>query len=522
MDAPSLINIELVRDGGTPLHQQIAAALRRLIGVGDLPAGQRLPPTRDLARRLGVNRGTVQKAYEELIAAAHARAHVGRGTFVAAPADLRRENATGHLRRTAASEAPGAAAVPTIPRFAFDLTRVEDPTWERLARWGERPGVISFAGGVPDARLLPMRPFKECLDAVIDEEGTALLQYGSSRGYPPFVEFLCRHLGRRGLTVSAERLLVVSGSQQGLDLIARALVAPGDAVVVEDPTYSGALSLFRILGARLLPVPVDADGMVVEQLEELLAREQPRLVYSIPTFHNPTGTTLSGPRRRRLVALCRGAGVPLVEDDSDGELRYDGSDLPHLASLAGSGVLYLGAFSKLFFPGLRLGWVMADPQVISRLEATKRVADLHTPLLLQAAMARFGASETGRRLAENVRERYRRRRDAMLAALAASMPEEVTWSRPAGGLSLTVDLSPRTDAADLLPRAADEGVLFAPGHLFSACGDGRPTLRLAFGNVDEASIEEGVIRLRRALDRERQAGPGELVSGRALAARPPV
>ena len=503
------IGLVLDRRGGDPLHRQIATALRERIAGGKLVPGRRLPPTREFARHLQVHRGTVQKAYEELVAAGIAHAHVGRGTFVAA-------NPAGERTALRPSWSPE-------PLFAFDAGAVEDAAWERLSRWSARAGTISFAGGVPDARLFSIQPFKKCLDAVLDEEGTALLQYGASRGYPPFVEFLCSHLRHRGLAVDADHLLVVSGSQQGLDLIARTLVAPGDTVVVENPTYSGALALFRILGARLLSVPMDDDGLDVERLAELLARERPKLVYTIPTFHNPTGRTLSHERRTRLVKLCRAASVALVEDDSDGELRFEGEELPRLASLPGAeGVIYLGAFSKLFFPGLRLGWVAAQPAVAARLEATKRVTDLHTPPLLQAALARFAASTAGRRLAREVRLRYQARRDALLGALDETMPAGSTWTRPLGGLSLTVDLGAGIDTGDLLPRAADEGVLFAPGHLFSPCGAGRSMLRLSFGNVCEDNIKTGVSRLRRALDRELEGAGSEPAARRALATLPPV
>lgn len=503
------VKLHLNRQGGEALHRQIATALRERIASGELAADRRLPPTREFARQLGVNRGTVQKAYEELVAEGIARAHVGQGTFVAEGIETD-------------ADAPRRAPVPGPP-FAFDAGAVEDTTWERLSHWSCRAGMISFAGGVPDARLFPIQPFKKCLDAVLDEEGTTLLQYGASRGYPPFVEFLCTHLRERGLAVDADHLLVVSGSQQGLDLIARTLVAPGDAVVVENPTYSGALALFRMLGAHLLPVPMDNDGLDVERLAEILARERPRLVYTIPTFHNPTGRTLSRERRVHLVEICRSAGVVLVEDDSEGELRFEGEDLPRLASLPGAeGVIYLGAFSKLFFPGLRLGWVAAQPAIAARLEATKRVTDLHTAPLLQAALARFAASTAGSRLARDVCRCYRERRDALLNALDATMPTGVTWTRPCGGLSLTVELGPGVDAGDLLPRAADEGVLFAPGHLFSPRGDGRSTLRLSFGNIDEDDIKTGVARLRRALDRAMQSTGSGATVRRTMAVLPSV
>ncbi|MFQ5669238.1 MAG: PLP-dependent aminotransferase family protein [Acidobacteriota bacterium] len=494
--------LALVRSGGGPLHRQIADGLARWARGGVLSPGTRLPPSRELARVLGVNRGTVQKAYGRLVSTGFARARVGQGTFI-----------TG---------APGRSFMAETP-FAFEARATDAQEWERLARRAARPGVISLAGGMPDARLVPVAPFRDCLNAVLDEEGTDLLQYGASRGHPRFLDFLSRHLEGRGLLVSRDRILVVSGSQQGLDLVGRALISPGDRVVVEDPTYSGALALFRMLGARLLAIPMDGEGMQVDRLEAVLSREQPRLVYTIPTFHNPTGQTLSKERRAHLLQICAAAGVPVIEDDSDGELRFEGADLPPLAAAAAAGgIIYMGTFSKLFFPGLRLGWVMAEPGTIQRLEATKRVTDLHTAPLLQAAMARFAESAFFHRLARQIRSRYRARRDAMLAALDARMPEGVRWTRPQGGLSLMLDLPPGLDSTDLLAAAIGEGVVFAPGHLFSAVGGGRRRLRLTYGHLREEEISEGVARLARAVSGEMRGESGREEETDAVPALPPV
>ncbi|MFQ5767194.1 MAG: PLP-dependent aminotransferase family protein, partial [Acidobacteriota bacterium] len=415
-------HLHLDRRSGLPLGRQLADLLRERIASGSLPPGTRLPASRELAERLGVHRGTIQKAYEALTAEGILKGHVGRGTFVdrglkAPPGPAAASPGTVESRRT------------SEPPFAFQSREVEDPTWDRIGRWAAAPGIISLAGGLPDTRLFPTGPFRRCLDAVLDEEGAGLLQYGASRGYPPFLQFLAGHLKRRGLKVTPQDLLVVSGSQQGLDLIGRALIAPGDPVVVEDPTYSGALALFRILRARLLPVPLDEEGLDVDRLATLVARERPKLVYTIPTFHNPTGQTLSMSRRRRLLEICAAAAIPVVEDDSDGELRFEGVEVPPLAASAGAGrVIYMGTFSKLFFPGLRLGWVAAPPAVLKRLETLKRITDLHTAPLLQAAMARFAAGGFRDGLADAVLAKYRSRRDAMMEALAQHMPEGVRWT----------------------------------------------------------------------------------------------
>lgn len=490
--------ISLDRDSGTPLHEQLAMALRAAMEAGRLPAGSRLPASRDLARSLGVNRGTVQKAYAALVAAGEARAAVGQGTFVAG------------------AKHPVAGILPP-PQTA------EDPDWERLARWSARPGVISLAGGMPDARLFPVATFRKSLDAVLAEEGTDLLQYGPSRGHGRFLEVLVARLKKRGLDRRAEDLLVVSGSQQGLDLVARVFLSPGDAVVVEDPTYSGALALFRLMGARLLPVPVDEHGMVVEQLESVLTRERPRLVYTIPNFHNPTGVTMSPSRRKRLLEICAASGVPVVEDDSDGELAFD--DVPPRALAAeacNGGVIYLGTSSKLLFPGLRLGWVAADSQVIRSLEAVKRVADLHTPPLLQAAMAHFMMTTACSDLVREVRASYGRRRDVLLQSLGEEMPAGVTWSKPHGGLSLMMDLPVQISAADLLVRTVAEGVVFAPGNLFTARRSADHRLRLTYGGVREDEIREGMVRLGRAVRAEMKSAGQRQTSGKVMSPPPLV
>ena len=493
-----LSGISLDRNSGTSLHEQLVLALRAAMAEGGLRAGSRLPASRNLARSLGVNRGTVQKAYSALVAAGEARAAVGQGTFVAG------------------TDGSAAGILPS-PQTA------EDPDWERLARWSARPGVISLAGGMPDARLFPVAPFRESLNAVLAEEGSGLLQYGPSRGHGRFLEVLAARLKERGLDRQGEELLVVSGSQQGLDLVARVFISPGDAVVVEDPTYSGALALFRMMGARLLPVPVDDHGMVVERLESILTRERPRLVYTIPNFHNPTGVTMSPSRRRRLLEICAANGVPVVEDDSDGELAFDDVPPPPLAAGAGNGgVIYLGTSSKLLFPGLRLGWVAADSQVIRALEAVKRVADLHTPPLLQAAMAHFMMTKACRDLVTTVRASYASRRDALLQSLEKEMPAGVTWSEPRGGLSLMVDLPAQISTADLLARAVEEGVVFAPGNLFAVRHSADHRLRLTYGGIREEEIREGMVRLGRAVRAELSGADQRRMTDKAISPPPLV
>src|SRR6185369_6100887 len=361
--------------------RQIQLHIERLIGQRLLGAGTKLPATRELARELGVNRTTVALAYDELVAGGWARAHVGQGTFVA--------------DQVPAAEAPRA----TTPRFdwtgflsksaqviAADARRRQE--WSRGPR--PAPGLISFAGGMPDSGLFPTDAFRRVLNRVIREEGRELLQYYPARGYPPLREFLAGYLLRFGLEARPEQILIVNGSQQGFDLIARTFVDPGDVVAIEQPTYPRVLQVFRAFGAQHLAVPWDEQGPRADALERVLERHAPKLFYCQPTAHNPTGLAIAAERRAQLLALCARHQVPIVEDGFDGSLYYGQRPAAPLKAADRDGlVIYIGTFSKILFPGLRLGWLVAAPPVIERLQAAKQLTDLHTSALIQAAVHRF-------------------------------------------------------------------------------------------------------------------------------------
>ena len=492
--------IQIDRHAPGSLVENLKGEILRRIRLGLLRPGDRLPPTRRLAGELGVHRGTVTAAYEALREDGVLTGHVGRGTFVAmglALADLgpaRREN--GEFRWQ--------------DHFAGFDPPVEDGVVSEAAVIAAGREVISFAGGVPDPALFPTDSFRQAVDAVLRDEGSALLGYGPPEGQASFVRFLRGYLGERGgLRLGDDELLVVNGSQQALDLIARAFLRPGDTVLVEEPSYYGALELFRGYGARLVGVPVDSEGLRVDALEMILARERPKLLYVMPTFQNPTGSCLSAERRPALVRLSARYEVPLVEDDFDGELYFGAPPPAPLKSLSDAqGVLYIGTPSKMLFPGLRIGWIAAAEPVIRRLSRIRRMADLSGSSLLQAALARFAESGALTRHTELVRDAYGRRVLRLLEALERHMPPGVSWTRPQGGLSLLLSLPEGLDAAALLPEAARAGVLYSPGRLFFV-NDGARHLRLSFGNVATDKVEEGAKRLggvlRREIAREKKA-----------------
>jgi 2-aminoadipate transaminase len=373
------------------------------------------------------------------------------------------------------------------------------------------PDVISFAGGLPAPELFPVESLEGVVRDILAEDGPAALQYGTSEGHLPLRAWVCGHLARTsGMAATSDQVLITNGSQQGLDLIAKALVDPGDVVVVENPAYVGALQAFNSYQAEIIGVPGDSDGIRTDLLAETLSRlpRPPKFLYLIPNFQNPTGTSLSAGRRAEVVKIAAAHGVPIVEDDPYGLLRYSGPDVPPLASLPGAqSVVYLGTSSKILAPGLRIAWLVAtDSGLMERLIAAKQAADLHTSGFAQRVVCGFfrlpGALE---RHVGRLRAAYALRRDAMLQALEEHLPGECEWTRPNGGLFLWVRLPAGTDGVELLGAAAREKVSFVPGEPFWV---GRPalnTMRLNFSNAPEDRIREGVGRLG-ALIRARAAG----------------
>jgi DNA-binding transcriptional MocR family regulator len=483
------VNLTLEREKAVPLARQIQAHVERLIHERRLGPGAKLPATRELARELGVNRATVALAYEELVAAGLARAHVGQGTFVADTPPPRRDPMP-------AAERPPVDWSGLLSRSAQLMIEDETRRAAFAVDGASARGGISFAGGMPDSALFPTEAFRRVLNQALREEGEALLQYYPAGGYPPLRSYLSTYLLRFGVEARPEEILIVNGSQQGVDLIARTFVDPGDVVAIEQPTYPRAMQTFHAFGAQLQGVPWDAEGPRSDVLERLFERRTPKLFYCQPSGHNPSGLTISAERARRLLAASIRHQVPIVEDGFDASLHYGRRPPTPLKALDPDGlVIYIGTFSKILFPGLRLGWVVASPPVIERLVSAKALADLHTSALIQSAVHRFCAMRLLERHVARAAAEYGRRRDLLLAALRRRMPAGVTWTEPHGGFSLLVTLPAGLDATALLPHALERGVGFTAGEAFFANGDGERTLRLSFSAVPAERIEEGVRRL---------------------------
>jgi 2-aminoadipate transaminase len=363
-----------------------------------------------------------------------------------------------------------------------------------------RPEIVSLAGGMPFVSALPMDDIGELMADVITRRGAEALQYGSAQGDPGLREQICRVMALEGIDAHPDDVVVTVGSQQALDLLGRIMLDPGDVVVTEAPTYVTAIATFSAYQAEIAQIPLDQDGIIPEALAERLASLRARgkkikLLYTVPTFQNPAGVTLSAERRHRVLDVCRDANVLVVEDNPYGLLAFDGEPVRALRADAAADVVYLGSFSKTLAPGLRVGWALAPPAVRDRLVLAAESAMLSHSAFAQLAVERYLATQPWAEQLKDFRELYRDRRDAMLSALTAHMPDGVRWTRPGGGFFVWVTLPAGLDAKAMLPRAIGARVAYVPGTGFYADGGGRANMRLSFCYPTPDRIREGIAKL---------------------------
>ena len=370
-----------------------------------------------------------------------------------------------------------------------------------LMAMSDRPEVISFAGGLPDTSSFPPETFAAMTARIADESCARALQYGPTEGLAETKRCIVDVMAAERMTVDPDDVLVTTGGQQVLDLVTKTLIDPGDTIVAEGPSYPGALNAFQAYQANVVQIDMDSDGMRVDMLEETLDRlesegRRPKFVYTVPSFQNPGGVTMSLPRRKRLVEVARERELLVLEDNPYGLLRYEGDALPTLHSLDGGVyVMYLGTFSKIFSPGLRLGWVVAPPPVLARINLGKQQADLCTSTLSQILVHAYFEHHDWREYVGALTELYRVRRDTMLDALAEHFPPQAEWTRPGGGLFIWATLPEFIDTSDLLARALRDNVAFVPGEGAFLDGRGRSSMRLNFSGTDEDGIREGIRRI---------------------------
>ena len=402
-------------------------------------------------------------------------------------------------------------ATPWKHRYAKRMRGMSSSAIRELLKLTQQPDIISFAGGLPAPELFPVEEFRAATDRVLANHGSEAMQYSTTEGYEPLREYIVHKMAQYKIQAAPENILITSGSQQALDLIGKILINAGDLILTERPTYLGALQAWRAYQAEFVTLPIDDDGLNTEQLEEALCAG-PKFMYILPNFQNPGGVTLSLERRQALITVADRYGIPLIEDDPYGELRFEGEHLPPLVVLDAEklnsrtpvggnhgfyrgNVIYLSTFSKTLAPGLRLGWIMAPTEVIRECVKAKQGMDLHTSSFVQ--MVAYEVLKDGflNDHVFRIRQVYRERRDIMLDAMARYFPPGVRWARPHGGLFLWVTLPETVDAGVVLERAVADKVAFVPGTAFFPDGSGHNTFRLNFSNAQPEQIKIGIRRL---------------------------
>lgn len=473
-----------------PVFRQIVERVVELIETGSLKTGDRLPPTRTLARLADVHRSTVLRAYGELTALGYLESRPGSYTTV-----RRRARPVAALRATSDSAVDWELTVTAGVRGLG-----------AGAGWSPPPrvvgsGVIDLAMLSADPQLVPVDELRRCAKTTLLGQGRELLDYGDPAGYARLRETLARRMRVHGIDVASDEVLVTNGAQQALDLILRLLTVAGDRVIVESPTYAAALALFRLQCLEIDTVPMRPDGMDLDVLAATLERRRPALVYTMPSFHNPTGITTSQAHRERLLGLCEAHGVPLVEDGFEEDLKYFGKAVLPIKSMDSRGaVIYVGTLSKVVFPGLRIGWIAAPEACVRHLIAVQKLSSLGGSPLAQATVACFCERGLYDAYLRRIHVKYRRRMRAMLQGLAAHMPDGAQWTQPAGGCTLLLTLAgmPVTEDA-LCQRFLEDGVRVEPGRPFFATPPAEPNFRLSIACTKEDAIAEGCHRMGQSL-----------------------
>ncbi len=380
-------------------------------------------------------------------------------------------------------------------KIAAHVVDLETSIIREILKFSSQPGVISFAGGLPAPESFPLETLKVLAAEIFDNHGHIAVQYSLSRGILPLREILAKRATQRGTPSSVDNILITSGAQQGIELVARAFIEPGDYILTEDPTYVGALQAFNYYQARYATVEMDDEGMKVEQVRKKIEEFRPKLIYTVSNFQNPTGITMSEERRRQLVEIAAEFNIPIIDDNPYGDIRFAGKNMPTLKSLGGDGVIALRSFSKIMAPGLRLGWMNGPSCVIAQFEKVKQCADLHSNTFGQYLAYEFLSRGLMEPHLEMIRKIYGDKRNLMLSEIEKKFPSGIKWTKPDGGLFLWLDLPKHVSARELFPKAVEKKVAFVYGEPFFANGGGKNTLRLNYSTANKEQIVEGIGRL---------------------------
>ncbi len=484
----SSFGFPLDRESEEPLYRQLIRHIKLQIESGQLPSGTRLPASRELAEQVNISRISVVNAYAELRAEGFLSAHAGRGTFV------NREAANTPIGNHSTSRQPSSAP----SSYHHPNTDHTDYSLRDMIRLSKRPGVINFSHGAPPPDFYPMNQLREAINTILERDGVSALGYEQAEGYAPLRASVRDYVSGLGIRCTADNVLITAGAQQGIDLAVQSLTQEGDTIVTANPTYLGIIDIAKARRLHIHGIPVDDEGMRLDLLEQyLMDGHKPRLIYIMPTFHNPTSAVMPLHRRRQLLNLANEYHIPIIEDAVYHELRFEGETVPLLKELDETGiVVHVSAYSKILLPGLRIGYLIAGKNYLERLVRVKAAADISTSGLNQRAMHwLIQRGILAFQIEHNNRELHKRR-DTAIRALKAHFPDGTTWNRPQGGLYLWVKLPKQgPSSAELFMTAAKKDVSFAVGTIFYTNGGGTCQMRLNYGLQRPDLIEEGFRRI---------------------------
>lgn len=477
----SAFSINIDRESEEPIYKQLIRQIQMQIESGEIPAGTRLPASRTLAKKIDVSRISVVNAYAELRAEGYLSAHAGRGTFVS------KDNSA-------------AAQTVSTNGTTVENSNLPDQSLRDLMRLARRQGVINFSHGRPPNEFFPIPALRDAINTVIDRDGATALSYEVTEGYAPLRAAVRDYVSALGIQTRANNVLISGGAQQALDLVVQALVAEGETIVTSNPTYLGIIDIARTRRIKIHGIPIDEDGIRLDCLEYYLMENNPRMIFVMPTFQNPTGRVMPLHRRRQLLNLAAEYNVPIVEDAVYHEFRFQGETIPPIKALDEEGrVIHISAFTKMFLPGLRIGYLIAENASFDRLVRVKQAADISTSALNQRVMhLLMQRGVLAQHLERNNRE-LRRRRDAAIAAAEEHLPPGSRWNVPHGGLYMWAKLPESgPTAAELFIAAVQNNVAFAIGNIFYLGGGGTYHMRINYGLQAPELIEEGFRRLGQA------------------------
>lgn len=484
------MRISIDKNISTPIYIQIKNELREMIYSHIFPKGFSLPSERKLAEELGVSRSTVIKAYEELKALGLLESHMGKGTRVTIENDSERLN-----------NEKQPLPLSWYQFFDSSIAPANDHTIIDIINMIECKNTIYFSGGVADPELYPVEVIHKLQEKLWKKSGKDMLTSSSVEGYYPLRESISELMKLKHIAASPKEIMILSGSMQGIDFVARTFITPRDVVIVEEPTFMGAIQLFKLAGAKVIGVPMDEEGMIMEELEKVL-KDNPnaKFIYTIPDFQNPTGRTMSLSRRKKLIELANRFDIVIIEDNPYGEVRFAGEKLPPVKHFDTEGrVIYLSTFSKIFAPGLRLGWICADKSFIDEYVPFKQNVDLHTDIFAQMITAKYMEMFNIEAHIEKIKEVYKHRRELMIKCIKEEFPENIKYTLPDGGLFIWVQLPQDVDASELFVKALENHVAFVPGQSFFPDGNYKNAFRLNYSNMPDERIIEGIKRLAKVL-----------------------